>query len=196
MSAELQSRMFQLQNHATALHDGAFNSFIRKMEEGEGRIYTPEERAKIKSVMIDPSSFEIHIPKERTLDILGNAKPIMPLIHDMSWSVVEPERGFVISSDNPVCRVVIGPRHPMSDGGFLHKNVEVSFPLSPKRLLLMSWHKGLPPTFEVSRQFIDVSAHLLSLEAEAPNRKICEGRGVDLWLFIEFVYLPNNPINY
>lgn len=105
--------------------------------------------------MIDPSSFELHIPKERTLDILGNAKPIMPLVHDMAWSVVEPERGFIISSDNPVCRVVIGPRLPMGDGGFLHKNVEVSFPLSPKRMLLMSWHKGLPPMFEVSREFID-----------------------------------------
>lgn len=43
----------------------------------------------------------------------------------------------------------------MGDGGFIHKQVEVSFPLSPKRMLLMSWHKGLPPTSKVSREFIN-----------------------------------------
>lgn len=43
----------------------------------------------------------------------------------------------------------------MGNGGFIHKNVEVSFPLSPKHMLLMSWHKDLPPTFKVSREFIN-----------------------------------------
>lgn len=155
MSAELQSRMFQLRNAATASHEGAFDSFVRGMEKSEGKTYTADERAKIKSFLLNPSSFEIHIPKERTLDIIAHAKSIMPYIHDMSWSVIEPERGFIITSDNPVCRVVLGPRPSMGDGGFIHKNVEVSFPLSPKRMLLMSWHKGLPPTFRVSREFID-----------------------------------------
>lgn len=155
MYAELDSRIIQLLTHATAAHDGAFESLIRKVETREKRLVSQEERDRTRSVMLDPSSLELHIPKERTLLVLDTANEIAPIIRDMWWSVVEPNHGFIISSDNPVCKTVVGRRRSIFPAGFYDENVEVSFPLNPKRMLLMSWQKGLPQTFKVSREFID-----------------------------------------
>ncbi len=156
MSAEMHSRMYQLQTHATALHDGAFETFIKRMEAGEGQVIDSKQRELIRNVMKDPSNLKLAIPKQTTLDILGAAKEIMDLMYDMSWSVLKPRNGFFITSDNPVRRVVTGAPGPMiGDGGFYHKHVEVTLPLSPQRLLGMSWNRGLPGAFDVSREYVD-----------------------------------------
>lgn len=156
MSAETHSRMYQLQTYATALHDGAFETLMRRIEAGEGRTIDDRQRELIRSAMKDPSNFKLAIPKQTTLDILGAANEIMALLHQMSWSVLTPRNGFFITSDNPLRRVVTGnPKLMMGDGGFYHKHVEVTLPLSPHRLLGMSWNKGLPSAFQVSREYVD-----------------------------------------
>jgi len=154
MAAEMQSRFVQLKTYATANHPGAFETLIRKFEAEENKTLSAEERSTLKAVMLDPSGYELLMPKHRTLDIFEKAKLIAPLLHDMTWTIAEPAHGFVITSDQPVCRVVLTGAARHQEFGFKDKDVEVSFPLSPKRLLLMSWNKGLPNIFVAGREFI------------------------------------------
>ncbi len=72
-----------------------------------------------------------------------------PVIDDLTdiflnthWSLVDAGSGFYITSDNPLLRVVPGPR-PSRDYGFRHKTMEVTFPLSPRTMLLLTYEK--PP---------------------------------------------------
>jgi hypothetical protein len=62
----------------------------------------------------------------------------------MKWSLAVPEHGYFITSDNPlVRRVEAKTYHPIyGDHGFLNKTAEVSFPLSPKLLLLLTWNEN------------------------------------------------------
>lgn len=166
MAAEMQSRFLQLKTFATANHPGAFDTFIRKFEAEENKTLSIEERATLKATMLDPSGYEMLMPKHRTLDIFENAKLITPLIHDMTWTIAEPANGFVITSDQPVCRVVLTGSVRRQEFGFKDKDVEVSFPLSPKRLLLMSWKKELPNIFIAGRDFINHRNALRAQHAE------------------------------
>jgi hypothetical protein len=59
----------------------------------------------------------------------------------MRWSLLVAEYGYFVTSDNPLVRIV-EPRaryRMYADHGFLNKTAEVSFPLSPKVLLILSW---------------------------------------------------------
>lgn len=179
IDAEMQSRLIQLKTYATANHPGAFDTFVRNFERDTNRKLSDQQRADIKETMLDPSGYEMLMPKHRTLDIFDKAKKLAPLLHDMTWSVVVPEHGFVITSDNPVCRIVLTGGVRRQEFGFKDKKVEVSFPLSSKRLLIMSWDKELPNTFEAGREFItqrnalrvqhaegEIYAHLNHVEIE------------------------------
>jgi hypothetical protein len=64
-----------------------------------------------------------------------------PMFFNMKWWVLTAAEGYFITSDNPVVREV-DPRSASpfyGDGGFANKTVEVTFPLSPQKLLLMTW---------------------------------------------------------
>jgi hypothetical protein len=59
----------------------------------------------------------------------------------MKWSLAFAEHGYFITSDNPLVREVDPKtcRAFYGDHGFLNKTAEVSFPLSPRLVLLLSW---------------------------------------------------------
>ena len=64
----------------------------------------------------------------------------------MNWSLIEPKIGYFITSDNPVVRRVdpktVSPIY--GDNGFLNNTVDVTFPLTPKLMLVAAWHENLP----------------------------------------------------
>ena len=74
-----------------------------------------------------------------------DADKLTPILDKMKWSVVAARHGYFITSDNPLVREVEPKtRHPIyGDHGFLNKTAEVTFPLSPKVLLLLSWDESV-----------------------------------------------------
>ena len=76
---------------------------------------------------------------------LSPSDKITPMLDKMTWSLFEAKHGYFITSDNPLVRVV-DPKshHPIyGDRGFMNKTAEVTLPLSPKVLLLLSWDESL-----------------------------------------------------
>jgi hypothetical protein len=85
------------------------------------------------------------------------ADDLMERFFDMKWIVGEAKNGFFITSDNPLFRNV-DPKSvsPMfGDGGFRNKTAEITFPLSPKRLLILNWQHDARHILQIPRDFVD-----------------------------------------
>jgi hypothetical protein len=141
--AQIHSHGIQAQSFAYAQNQEAFNQIIQDVEKERGESIPPELKAEVRQSMLDPSGYEIEIPKRITLGALGLADKLSPIFYNMTWSLGCSAEGFFISSDNPVVRQIDpATHHPvMGDGGFINKTAEVSFPLSPNLMLITSWDR-------------------------------------------------------
>jgi len=144
MQAEVIGQGLQIQQYAYATHAGRFAKLMERYEADSGKALTPEEKENARQAMLDPSGYRLEIPQTMTLHSLGIADKLAPIFFEMHWALIEPEHGFFVTSDNPVVRLVDpSTRHPMyGDHGFLNKTSEVTFPLTPKLMLLMSWSEA------------------------------------------------------
>ena len=129
-AAESIGRNIQLRNYDYGNSDHKFEEIVQLMEKESGRTYDPSEKEKFRKWLIDPRHYTLEVPKERTFMALAHVKDLAPIFLGMHWSLLRPEHGFFITSDNPVVRFnqdVVGSNW-----------TEVSFPLSPRLLLVMT----------------------------------------------------------
>jgi len=142
--AELHAAFLNVKLYATAIHDGAFQSAMTRYEEEHGEL-TQKEKAAVREGMRNPDQFEVSIHREWTLRALSFHDDLVPILFKMNWTtMIAPEGRYFISSDNPLVRAT--PKRfadHIEAGGFLDKNVEVTFPLSPKACLLACWSSDL-----------------------------------------------------
>lgn len=140
MAGEIAARLIQIRLYATARHSEAFEESMRRYEEELGRPIGPEEREEYRESLVDPSQFEFTVAKEVTFSVLRIADELAPLLAAMRWWIMASAEGAFITSDNPLVREVA--RSSVSavygDMGFVNPTAEVTFPLSPTKLLFMS----------------------------------------------------------
>lgn len=155
--AEMMGRGIQIMSHAYGSHPKAFESLLREDEKDGAHPLNPEEVERLRRELLDPSDYVLQISKEHTLGALDVAAKLAPILLDMKWSLVEPLYGFFITSDNPLVRGIDPKtRHPIfGSGGFLNRTAEVIFPLSPSRLLLMSWNETARDVGGFERKHVD-----------------------------------------
>lgn len=145
-AGEMAGRSIQIQNYATGIHDGAFATMIRQIEEQDGQKLSDEQKESLRKGLIDPSAYRIELGKEWTLSAIAGADKLALIFFDMEWCVMELAHGFFITSDNPVTRYNDPKsRHPIyGDHGFMNKNVMVTFPLTTNKILLLGWKETGP----------------------------------------------------
>jgi Protein of unknown function (DUF4238) len=141
MATESYGRFMQIMLYATAAHPAAFETSMRRYEQERGELFDAEERAELRRAMMTGlADYEFSVPQERTFTVLGAADIIAPILSGMIWSVMIARDGYFITSDNPLVRVVsptsVSPIY--GDGGFLNPTAEMTFPLSPSKLLYIS----------------------------------------------------------
>ena len=137
---------FETQIAATAAHDGAFRTFLKRME-ADGKDVSDPER--IRRKLLDMSHSDLILPKGYVLSLIGSSPEFANLFLNMNWSLFRAESHFFVTCDNPMFHSV-DPKtvHPLRGrGGLANKTSQVTFPLSPRRLLLLTWQEGIP--FEV-----------------------------------------------
>ena len=115
---------------------------MQRMERKGDRILDDEAKEALRKAMLDPSDYVAQIPKEHTFSALKAADSLTPILFNTHWSVVRPQHGYFITSDNPVVREVDPKTQSQiyGDGGFVSRMAEIIFPLSPQALLFMSWN--------------------------------------------------------
>lgn len=157
MAGEMYGRYIQIMNYAFGCSDEAFDSLIRRYEKDSGRTLDATERKRLREGLLDPSRFIVQVPKERTFAAFGAAEKLAPLLFNMTWTLATARHGYFVTSDHPLVRLV-DPRtnHPIyGDHGFVNKTAEVTFPLSPKKLLIMTWKRYAPEHAVLKRLGID-----------------------------------------
>jgi Protein of unknown function (DUF4238) len=156
MYGEMQSRALQIHNYAYGVSDKAFESFVRRS--GEGRPALDEKGLEaLRNALLDPSQFEIEVSRASTIRCLGVMDRLTPLFFKMGWTLVSPTDGYFITSDNALTKAVdpksVSPLY--GDGGFVNKTVEVTFPLSPNVMLLLTWVENPRLQLEAPREAVD-----------------------------------------
>jgi hypothetical protein len=141
MTAETVSRMMQIQAYATGKHPEAFEASMRRYEQHLGRAIGEEEREEYRESLLRPSQFEFKIDKVLTFRALAVADKLAPILFKLKWWLMTAADGGVfVTSDNPLVREV-DPKSVSAiygDTGFLNPTAEITFPLSPTKLLMIS----------------------------------------------------------
>jgi hypothetical protein len=144
--AQARVHLAQLKIYATAAHEGAFQTFLKKFQQERGPVTTDQAEI-IRGAMLRPNDFIVTVNKEGTLgDAFGAYDKLVEIFFDMHWSILEAkEPAYFITSDNPVIwKVPRAYQHPILDGGLMHEKVELTMPLTSERCLLATWDKSLP----------------------------------------------------
>uniref|UniRef100_UPI0035CC2FFD DUF4238 domain-containing protein n=1 Tax=uncultured Sphingomonas sp. TaxID=158754 RepID=UPI0035CC2FFD len=94
---------------------------------------------KMRAFLRNRDGYKIEVSQKAGLKIVGAADEIWPLLYDRAWYILDAGENFFISSDCPVDRwAPEASAHPFyGDGGFKNIAAEITFPLSPSRVLLM-----------------------------------------------------------
>ncbi|QSR89186.1 DUF4238 domain-containing protein [Methylacidiphilum caldifontis] len=128
----------------------AFDTLINRIEEKTGDKFNKEDREYLYKLLENPSWLTIHVPKKNMLlPVFTNLIEIAKIFDCMKWSVVNAIHGFFITSDNPVIKILDPKFTRANNRGFLNENIEIIFPLSSYRALLMTWYDQVPDILEV-----------------------------------------------
>lgn len=122
----------------------SFESFAKQYERESGKSLDYDE---LQSFVHDKSRYDLAVTHKIGLSIIGAADGIAPLLYDREWTICHALDGFFITSDHPVFRWSPSEtHHPIyGDGGFKNFKAEITFPLSPNRLLLMTGRRRSEP---------------------------------------------------
>ena len=160
MAAQIRGRGAQIHQYAYASNPEAFEALTRRVEAEKGGPIDPAIKEHIRQEMLNPSgNYTIEVSKESTFMALAASDRLTPLFYKMTWTLADAGEGYFITSDNPVVRWV-DPKtcHPIyGDHGFLNKTVEVTFPLSPDKLLLLSWQGEVPARALFPREHVELA---------------------------------------
>jgi hypothetical protein len=157
IAGEIHGQGAQILNYAYASNPKAFEDLTCRVEAETGKKFDPSRKEKIRQAMLRPQGYSMEVPKESTLLALAASDKLTVIFRGMKWSVAVVEKGYLITSDNPLARN-IDPKtiHPIyGDSGFLNKTAEVSFPLSPRLLLLLSWKEDAKDIGVLPREHVE-----------------------------------------
>lgn len=158
MFAEGLSQGIQIHMYATAQHPQAFASHLDSYERKKGKSLSDEEKSKLRDDLSDLSNLQMLIPRERTLQVLQMTEELADILWRMTWSLLIPKNGFLITSDNPVLRDFDSETiHPVYGGNdFKNKTCKVIFPLSPHCLFLASWEQNVALKAYISKEHVEI----------------------------------------
>lgn len=119
------------------IHDQSLDSY----EQDTGMSFSEEERDRMRAFLSEPKNYSINVLRSAGLPMLGGIGNLGKLFLNMKWVVGHSEDQHLITSDSPVTRTSDpSTHHPVyGDGMFANKTVRVQFPLTPQRLLEMTW---------------------------------------------------------
>ncbi|WP_395541825.1 DUF4238 domain-containing protein [Neotabrizicola sp. sgz301269] len=114
---------------------------VDQYEQATGNAISPEEREKMRVFLSDPNNFSISVLRSAGLPMLGGIGRLANIFLNMKWVVGRSRDQHLITSDSPVTRVSDPATHSpvYGDGAFANKTVRVSFPLTPTRIVELTW---------------------------------------------------------
>ena len=143
-----------------------FESHARRYEKETGKSLGDYE--KLRSFVSDKSGYDLAVRQKLGLSIIGAADKIAPLLYAREWFVCRAMEAFFVTSDHPVFRWAPPETHHhiYGDGGFQNIKAEITFPLSPERLLLISGTDPGKPVVPFDAEAVRVANEMRAFAAE------------------------------
>lgn len=120
----------------------AHEQSVESYQEETGDKISPEEREKMREFMSDPNNYSITVLRSTGLPMLGGMGNLANIFLNMKWVIGRSKDQHLITSDSPVTRTSDPATHShlYGDGAFANKTVRVNFPLSPTRIIELTWN--------------------------------------------------------
>lgn len=142
----------QIMSYANAINDKAFDAWIRRYERDTGEVLDDEMKAIVRQRMIDPTGYELLVPKHYTVKpMFETSEKLAGILYEMTWGLlVAGQEGYFITGDNPVVRRVHkdSVHQIYGDGGFMNNTAEITYPLTPGLMLMLFWDNAKRRTFD------------------------------------------------
>jgi len=145
-AAEMQGYMMQMPLRMYYSDRSRFDDMMDEIDARHERNTSKEERDELFEAGQDPKKFVLNIAQRAGLLGLVMSDSIAPILFDMTWHVFEISKQHLITCDSPVAQLT-DPKeyHPLyGDGGFMAKSSVVTLPLSPDRILQLTWQEQYP----------------------------------------------------
>lgn len=188
-SAELAAHIAHHTTQVLASHKEAHERSVDEFEAETGEAISPEERKKMREFLSNTGNYKISVLRSAGLQALGGMEELANMFLNMAWVVGRSKDQHLITSDSPVTRVSDpATHHPLyGDGGFANKTVRVQFPMSPNRMLEMTWQgnerdcvveipKNMARKMNGQRAF-SAQRYVFGSQRDAGIKKLC-----DKWL--------------
>lgn len=142
-SAELQGHAIQFAYSAYLGDRDLFDRSFDEMDKEKGTTTSKEDRDEAFEFANKKDAYTLEVNQHAGLMGIAISDRIAPIFYDMKWDLIAVDDQHLITSDSPVARVPNpDDYHPIyGDGGFFGKRTYVTFPLSPHRLLQLTWSK-------------------------------------------------------
>lgn len=139
--ADLMGQMAHHLTRASVSNPIEFERDMDGFDKQSGITTSPGERREIRESLLDEGKFEINVLQHAGLPVITGVPDIAELIYQMNWLLVDVQSQHLILGDSPFVKVYDAQTyHPAyGDGGFHNKTLYLTFPLSPSRMLEMSW---------------------------------------------------------
>ena len=166
---------------ASLTSEDSYNRSLEQMK-AAGENYSDKVTYKDLKEFLEKQDFEISVREESTLLTLTLIEKVVPVLAEMSWSVLKSARGrFFVTSDNPFTYGSPSDTwHPVyGDGGLMNKQVEVNFPLDKNHMFVASWNE-LPTGITLKPFAVDylnnriASQALRHVYSSEPSEKMAE----------------------
>ena len=140
-SSEFQGYAMQFAFDAYLSDRDQYDRLVDRIDEAKGEATSKEERDRSFEFGRDKDGYTLEINQHAGLLGIKVTDRLAPILFKMNWDLIIVDEQHLITSDNPVVRVTPPEDyHPVyGDGGFYGKRTWVTIPLSPTRLLRLTW---------------------------------------------------------
>ncbi len=146
----------QFTQHIMDLQFGTRERFEAAMDRYERDTGVKVNRDELFEFWNDKSRFTMEISQKKGLSAMSVADELTDIFFDRHWYLVEPMGGFFITGDSPVFRFAYPTdAHPFyGDGGFKNPAAEVTLPLSPTLMLLITGQRLSGHRFAITEHHV------------------------------------------
>lgn len=145
-AAEVVGYMAQHASEAVLQDRNRLEVAFDRMDQERGQSTPADMRDAVFEFAKDKTKFIMEVDRKAGLMAMLGTDKLTDLFFRMTWIVVGSEHQHLITSDSPLTRVSPSRSDPLyGDGGFLNKEMYATVPLTPTRLLEMSWKEKLRP---------------------------------------------------
>lgn len=130
----------QFTQHMLDVQFGTRERFEAAMNRYQRDTGVDVNRDKLFAFWNDKTRFTMNISHKSGLGAMSAADELTEILFNRHWYIVEPTGGFFITGDSPVFRFApLNNTHPFyGDGGFKNPAAEITMPLSPTSMLLIT----------------------------------------------------------